>query len=184
MWLLIEGLLLLLPAGEIGRGLVSALKGLVYGALAASAVTIAMGGRSDSVEDAREVSAFLIGTPGGVFVLGLLGAVIGGIGAYFIVKGARRGFRDDLRVPDGKTGRTVVTLGVIGYVAKGVALLALGVLVIVAAVTADSSGVTGLDGALRAIAELPFGVALLSIVGVGLVAYGVYCGARARWSRL
>jgi len=179
-----RGLLLLLPSGEIVDGLITALKGVVYAAIAASGVTIALGGRSDSTEDAREVSAFLIATPGGVFILALLGLVIVGIGVYFIVKGVRRRFRRDLRVPDGKTGRTVVALGVIGYVAKGVALVSLGVLAVVAAITTDSSEVTGLDGALRALTELPFGVVLLSIVGLGLVAYGVYCAARARWARL
>ena len=92
--------------------------------------------------------------------------------------------RRDLRVPDGKTGRTVVALGILGYVAKGVALVSLGVLAVVAAITTDSSEVTGLDGALRALTELPYGVLLLSIVGLGLVAYGVYCAARARWARL
>ena len=184
LWLLIEGLLLLLPSGEIADGLITALKGVVYAAIAGSGITIALGGRSDSTEDAREVSAFLIATPGGVFVLALLGLVIGGIGVYFIVKGLRRRFRRDLRVPDGKTGRTVVALGVLGYVAKGVALVSLGVLAVVAAITTDSSEVTGLDGALRALTELPYGVLLLSIVGLGLVAYGVYCAARARWARL
>ncbi|KQV25081.1 MULTISPECIES: DUF1206 domain-containing protein [unclassified Microcella] len=184
LWLLVEGLLLLIPTGEIGDGLITALKGVVYAALAASAVTIAMGGRSDSTEDARELSAVLIATPGGVFVLALLGLVIVGIGVYFVVKGLRRRFRRDLRVPSGTTGRTVVALGVIGYVAKGVALVSLGILAVVAAVTTDPSEVTGLDGALRALTELPFGVILLSLVGLGLVAYGVYCAARARWARL
>lgn len=184
LWLLVEGLLLLVPSGEVAEGLITALKGIVYATLATSAVTVAMGGRSDSTEDAREVSAFLIATPGGVFILALLGLVIVGVGAYFVVKGVRRRFRRDLRVPDGKTGRTVVALGVIGYVAKGVALVSLGVLAVVAAVTTDSSEVTGLDGALRALTELPFGIVLLSLVGLGLVAYGVYCAARARWARL
>jgi len=59
-----------------------------------------------------------------------------------------------------------------------------GILVIVAGFTLDPSQSTGLDGALRSLAELPFGVAILVLVGLGLIAYGVYCFFRARFARL
>lgn len=184
LWLLVEGLLVSAPAGDYGDAAITALKGVVYGAIAASAVTIALGGRSDSEGDVREASAMLISTPGGVFILAAAGLAIAAVGVFFVVKGARRRFTRDLRVPDGSLGRTVKTLGVVGYIAKGIALLSLAGLIVTAAVATDASEAAGLDGALRAIADLPFGVVLLSIVGVGLVAYGVYCAARARWARL
>jgi hypothetical protein len=34
------------------------------------------------------------------------------------------------------------------------------------------------------LAALPFGVVILLVVGVGLIAYGLFCGARARWGSL
>lgn len=184
LWLLVEAVLVLLPARRAASAVVTGLKGGVYAALAASAVAIALGGRSDSEQDAREASAALLATPGGVILLAVAGLAIVGIGVFFVVKGLRRGFRDDLRVPDGSLGRTVTTLGVVGYVAKGAALGALGALIITAAVTADASEAAGLDGALRAVADLPFGMLLLSVIGLGLIAYGAYCAARARWARL
>ncbi len=87
-------------------------------------------------------------------------------------------------MPAGSLGRGITALGVAGYIAKGVALVAVGVLFIVGAVTADPSRATGLDGALQALAGLPAGVAVLAITGLGLVAYGLYCGARARYAKL
>lgn len=184
LWLLVEALLVLLPARRVASAITTALKAVVYAALAASAVAIALGGRSDSEQDAREASAALLASPGGVILLAAAGLAIVGVAVFFVAKGLRRGFRDDLRVPDGSLGRTVVGLGIVGYVAKGVALISLGALIITAAVTADASEASGLDGALRAVADLPFGIVLLSVLGVGLIAYGAYCAARARWARL
>jgi hypothetical protein len=45
----------------------------------------------------------------------------------------------------------------------------------------DASEATGLDGALKSLAALPAGGVLLAAIGVGLVAYGVYCFVRARF---
>lgn len=184
LWLAVEALLVLLPRHHWGSAVVTGVKALVYGALAAAAITIALGGRSDSAQDARATSAALLATPGGVIVLALAGIALLAVGVFFATKGIRRGFEDDLRLPDGALGGTITTLGVVGYLAKGIALGALGVLIITAAIATDPSEATGLDGALRAITELPFGVVLLFLVGAGLVAYGAYCGARARWARL
>ena len=39
----------------------------------------------------------------------------------------------------------------------------------------------GLDGALRKLANAPYGTVLLSIVAAGLFAYGVFCLIQARY---
>jgi hypothetical protein len=77
-----------------------------------------------------------------------------------------------------------VTFGVVGYVAKGIAIAVTGVLFIVAAWTHDPQKAGGLDAALHTLASLPFGTVILWIVGAGLVIYGLYCFARARYSRM
>ena len=48
----------------------------------------------------------------------------------------------------------------------------------------DPAQAGGLDEALKTLTELPFGVALLGVVAVGLIAYGAFCFARARWPKL
>jgi hypothetical protein len=184
LWYAIEAAFGHVPNKRAGRAIATGAQAIVYFALAGSALTVALGGRADSSEDARTASSVVLSAPGGVVLLTLAGAVVLAIGVYFIVKGVRRKFRDDVRLPDGRAGTAVLVLGTVGYVAKGIALVALGVLIIVAAITTDPSQVTGLDGALRGIADLPLGAILLVIVGAGLIAYGVYCGARARWARL
>ena len=47
--------------------------------------------------------------------------------------------------------------------------------------TFDPSDASGLDGALRTILEAPFGQVLLTLVAVGIAAFGAYCFVRARY---
>ncbi|WP_460511723.1 DUF1206 domain-containing protein [Frigoribacterium salinisoli] len=159
-------------------------KGIAYLAVGVTAFTVARGGSTDSSEQTQTLSARLLGAPGGVALLVVLGLAVVAIGGYFVVKGARQKFREDLVVPGGRQGRVVVGLGVVGYVAKGVVLVLVGALFVVAALQADPSEATGIDGALKALAGVPFGVALLVVVAVGLVAYGVFQFVRARRARL
>ena len=67
---------------------------------------------------------------------------------------------------------------------KGVALAIVGVLFVTAAATANPSKATGLDGALHTLRDQPAGVALLVIVALGFIAYGIYSFARARYGRI
>lgn len=159
-------------------------KGVAYLAIGVTAFTVARGGSTDSSEQTQTLSARLLGAPGGVALLVVLGLAVVAIGGYFVVKGARQRFREDLIVPGGQQGRVVVGLGVVGYVAKGVVLVIVGALFVVSALQADPSEATGIDGALKALAGVPFGVALLVVVAVGLVAYGVFQFVRARRARL
>ncbi len=155
-----------------------------YFIIAASAATLAIGTASSEGGGASQASASLLATPGGVVVLMAAGLGVLAIGGYFVYKGVSRDFIADLSVPQGAMGRATVALGVTGYVAKGVAISVVGVLLAVAALSMDASKAEGLDGSLRALLGLPFGIAILCVVGGGLIAYGAYCFARARRARL
>ncbi len=157
---------------------------LAYFAIGATALVYALGGRSDSSQSTTSFSAKLLETPGGVVLLVLIGLVIAAVGVAFIVRGIRRDFQKHLSLPAGKVADGVRTLGVVGYVAKGVAVAVVGVLFVVAAVTADAEKAGGLDAALKSLADLPFGQVILWLIGAGVVAYGIYCFARARYARL
>lgn len=159
-------------------------KAVAYLAVAATAYTFASGGSTSSAGDTQSFSAALLQAPGGPILLSLVGAGILAIGAYFCVKGVTKKFKEDVSVPAGTLGTVIVAVGIAGYAAKGVALAVVGVLFAVAAFTIDPSKATGLDGALKSLVALPFGVVILSVVGTGLVAYGLYCFARAKYARL
>ncbi|WP_169581813.1 MULTISPECIES: DUF1206 domain-containing protein [Microbacterium] len=157
---------------------------LAYIAIAVTALVYALGGRSDSSSSTQTFSAQLMATPGGVALLVLVGLGVLAIGIAFIVRGFTQAFEKHLDLPDGKTRKGIVAFGTVGYVAKGIAVGVTGVLFVVAALTHDTQAAGGLDSALHTLAELPFGVLILWVVGGGLVIYGLFCFARARYARM
>ena len=120
--------------------------------------------------------------PFGAVLVGLIGAGIAAIGVYFVVKGARKTFREDV-APPARWQRLVDMLGTAGYVAKGVAVVIVGALFVIAAVRHDPEEAGGLDGALQSLTTVPGGVIALVAIALGLMLYGVYCFARGLWSR-
>ncbi|SMH44296.1 protein of unknown function [Rathayibacter oskolensis] len=167
-----------------GRRVVEAGKGLASLTLAATALVFALGGSTSSSQTIRTVNQELVASTTGVIVLGLTGAIVLGTGIGFVAIGIRRGFRKLIRVPHGRRGRVVTTLGTTGYVAKGVAIGIAGGIFITAAFTGDADSATGLDGALRFLAVPPYGTIVLALIGVGLIMYGVFLLARVMLARL
>jgi hypothetical protein len=159
-------------------------KGIVYFVIAVTAFTFARGSSSSSSNKTESFSAKLLAAPGGVLLLAVIGLVVLVIGAFFIWRGATGKFLRDIHVPPGAAGGAVTVLGLVGYVAKGIALAVVGVLFLVGAFTFDSSKATGLDAALKTLAQLPYGPIILFVVGVGVIAYGLYLFARAALARL
>lgn len=157
---------------------------IAYIAIGATALTYALGGQSDSSQSSETMTAQLLAAPGGVVLIVLIGLVVLGVGVAFIVRGIRRSFEKHLALPAGAVGHGVRVLGTVGYVAKGIAIAVVGVLFLVAAFTHDPQKAGGLDAALKSLAALPFGQVILWLVGAGLIVYGAYCFARAKYARL
>jgi hypothetical protein len=158
---------------------------IVYGAIAVTFGSFALGSGGDSSEKSQDASTALMQWPGGAVVLFLIGAVIIGAGIYYVIKGLFRNFLGDLKpLPLGRVRTAVSWVGIVGFVGKGLALVVLGLLLAVAAVQNDPQDVKGLDGALKALREQPFGPAALAVVAVGLICYGLYLGARARYAKM
>jgi type IV secretory pathway VirB2 component (pilin) len=103
------------------------------------------------------------------------------VGVYFGYKGLTRRFREDLRRDPGSG---VERLAMAGHVAKGVALALVGLLFCLAGVRRSAGPAGGLDSALKTLRDAPLGPYLLTAVGLGIAAYGVYMFARARYARL
>ncbi|MBX7444316.1 MULTISPECIES: DUF1206 domain-containing protein [unclassified Arthrobacter] len=157
-------------------------KAVIFAFLTYTFAVFAAGGSKNSSQSASDFTARLMGVPAGTVLLVVIGLAIIGAGAYYAYRGVSRKFLKDLQVAG--TARTVVQwLGTIGYAAKGVVLAVVGVLIIVAAATADPSRSSGLDGGLKTLGAQPYGVFLLAASAAGLVCYGVYSMARARYGK-
>jgi len=157
---------------------------LVFLTLGALAASVALGARPDADDSAQDASRGVLAIPGGPWLLGLVGLGIGVGGVVFVVMGIRRSFRSKVDIPSGALGALVTVLGVVGFIAKGLALAGVGILLLVATVTFDPDAAGGLDGALQALLRGFLGPLLVGSIGAGFVAYGIFCFFRARYARL
>lgn len=170
---------------KVGRRLKDAGTGIVFIAVGATFGRYAMGGSEDSGEKTSTISAELMSNPAGTVALVVAGAALIAVAAYYVYKGASQRFRRDLGMPSKRAlARAITVTGTLGYVAKGLVLAALGLLFVVATIQHDPEDSTGIDGALKAVRDQPFGMPALVLIGLGLIAYGVYLAFRARYDKM
>lgn len=125
------------------------------------------------VEDGEAVAftGRLMQTTAGSALLLIVGLVVVGVGVGYIYKGANRKFIDDLV---GRAGGMLRKLGIAGYVGKGLVILMVGILVLVATARSQPEEAAGLDAALRTLAAQPFGPILLYLAASGMAIFGVF----------
>jgi hypothetical protein len=161
-------------------------RGCIYGVTAAMAFQIAAGRPSHS-QAGRQVSlsAKVMSHTGGRVVVGVVGAVVVVVGATLVIEGVTRRFEKhlDLTGTAPAVRRAVEILGVVGTSARGAVFALAGVFVIQAAWDYQPRKAAGLDGALRSLRDAPAGPWLLGVAALGLVAFGLYGFAEARWRR-
>lgn len=161
-------------------------KGVAYGVLAFTTYTFASGGGSGG-EDGKtsDFTRTLMQAPAGQALVFAIGVGVLAVGCYHIYKGATKKFLDDLEGNEsGDLGKAVIVAGMVGYIGKGVALGAIGALFIVAAWTTDPEQAKGMDGALKTLAGNAGGMAMLLVMAVGFLGYGLYSFARAKHADL
>ena len=156
----------------------------IYGFFAASAFQVALGDRSTSQAQRQQtLTAKIMQHPGGRWAVGFVGAIVVVVGLTLVYEGLTRKFEKYLRTSDMShaTRRIVTALGTFGTTARGAVFALAGVFVIQAATEYKPSKAAGLDGALRSLRDTPAGPWLLVVAAVGLIAFGIYGLAEARW---
>jgi hypothetical protein len=151
---------------------------VTYGVLAFTTVTVLT---SDSGGGSSGATSSLMSSGAGRVAVGVAGVGVVAVGVYHVVKGWKEKFLEDL---ESSPSRWVRRAGRVGYVGKGAALGVVGVLLVVAAVQSDPEQAEGLDSALHALAGLPYGAVILTLVAIGFAAYGVYAFGRARHAKV
>ena len=159
------------------------IKSAIYIALAVLAIRFATGGGTSSSQKQQETTAGVFAWPAGQWLVGAFGLVLIGSGVWHVRKGLNKQFLKQIDTSKASPSalKLVTRLGQIGFPGKGVALAGVGALLIWAAVTFDPSKARGLDGAMHAILDLPFGRILLTLVAVGIAAFGAFLFVRARY---
>ena len=157
-------------------------RAVLYGFFAFSAFALVAGlGSTGGNEQEEAATAFDL--PLGRWLVAAVGLGFLGAGVFNGYRSLTKGFRKHLREHEvsPKVHTWVIVLGVVGHAARAVVFGLIGIFLLRAAWEYDPSEAKGLDGALRTVAEAPYGPTLLGAVGAGLMAYGAFCLVQARY---
>lgn len=172
---------------DAGPRLQSLCGAIFYGSLALTSVEV-LTGNSGAGQDQQQAgwTARAMHHTGGRWLVGVAGAVLLVVGGVMAWQGVTRRFRDQLETSRMSRfeQRLVDALGTYGGAARGLVTALAGALVIDAAVTADPHKSTGLDGALRSLAQQPLGPWLLGVAAAGLITFGLFSAGCARWQKV
>src|SRR5690606_7413125 len=196
-------------SGKDGRKarkrLASAARCGFYAFVASSVLAFAVdrdNGSGSSDRQSRDVTARALALPAGPWLLaprcagvagrggrGLValgGAGVAGAGVWIGVRAARRKYHKELRPGElsRRTRALVDVTGVGGGIARGLVFAAAGAFAVRAAVDYEPDRAKGLDDTLRSFAQTPAGPWLLAGVAAGLVLFGMFSFALARWRRV
>lgn len=165
----------------------AAASGLVYGALCVVAVKILLGAGSSGGSSApSKTTSGVLGWTGGTVIVGLTGCVLIGVALYQSYKGLARKFVEEANTEQMSPSvkRAYEALGIFGHLARTVVFGLTGYGLIAAAVNFDPHKAVGLDGALRKLADASYGPLLLGVVAAGLIGFGLYSVADARYRKI
>jgi hypothetical protein len=171
---------------KLGPRLVSLVRGVIYAGFCVATVSFIAGtSKQGQSQQQTTATARVMSHTGGRWLVAVIGVVVVVVGLGMVLQGITRKFEKNLRLAElSRTTRTIVVrLGVIGTIARGLVFAIAGALVVEAAVTFKPGKSTGLDGALRDLADRPYGPWLLGTLALGLIAFGLYGFAAARWTR-
>jgi hypothetical protein len=133
----------------------------------------------------QKLIATVMAMPWGRWAIGILGLAVLAGGLYQIYLGVKADF--DRQFQTYALNREEIKLttdvGRFGTSARGVVFALVGVLITLAAYQANPSQPVGMDTALSTLMHQPYGVWLLAVVAVGLIAFGFYSMLSAIWFR-
>jgi hypothetical protein len=190
LWRLVQGTFDIDNQGDgmqaIGKRIGYVVSGLLYGGLAWTAAQIVLGSGGGGGSSTQDWTARLMAQPFGVWLVGIVGAIVIGTGIYQVYKGVTAKFREKLHLASmSERERTwAISAGQFGLSARGVVLGLIGLFLIQAALQTNPNQAKGLGSTLQEIAQQPFGVWLLGITAVGLIAYGIFMAFLGRYRRI
>ena len=175
---------------KAGKRLMSAGRFLFYAFVAYSVLSFAVGsgsgGSGSSDKQSKDITARALEWPAGQWLVGAAGVGVAVAGVWIAGRALLRSYHDKLKLYEmsPRVRKLVDVTGVGGGVARGVVFAAAGAFAVRAAVDYEPKKAKGLDDTLRSFADTPLGPWLLVLVAAGLVLFGVFSFAMARWRRV
>ncbi|MEU8137026.1 DUF1206 domain-containing protein [Streptodolium elevatio] len=177
------------PGGrDTSKRLLAGVRFVFYSFVAVSVISFAAGRKSSDSSDkqSKDATARVFDLPVGRWLVALVGVVIVGAGVWIAARAVKREYRKHLKLSrmSQPTENAVDLLGVVGGVSRGVVFFAAGCFAVTAAVKYDPGKAKGLDDTLRTFADTSAGPLLLVAIAVGLVLFGLFSFAMARWRKV
>jgi hypothetical protein len=160
--------------------------GIAYAAFCVLTVEILRGTAGSSSAKTKETTARVLQWPAGREIVGAAGLLFVAIALYQAYLGLSRKFltysKTSSMSPQVEHAFTVI--GVVGLVARAIAFLLIGIFVTKAALDYAPNQAVGIDGALARLTQHAYGTLALILVGCGLIVFGVYSLADARFRKI
>jgi len=163
-----------------------ALSALSYAGLTLAAAKMIIGLKNSKGNSSVDWTARLLSQPFGRWLVVLVGVTVIGVGFSYFYRAYTTEFLDQFDVLEmSKIELFWAThLGRLGMSARGSISGVIGIFLTQAALRFNPEEAKGLGGALKAIAQQPYGLFLLGIIAIGLIAYGIYEIVLARYRRI
>jgi hypothetical protein len=160
--------------------------GVAYGLLCGAAVKILLASGTSSSGGPQKAAGGVLDWTGGTWLVGLGGVVLLVVAAEQAYKGVTKEFLEKSKTAEmsREVRRAFTALGVFGHVARAVVFALIGYGLIRAAIDYDPHKAIGLDGALAKLGQASYGPVLLGVVAVGLLGFGAYSIADARYRKV
>ena len=159
---------------------------VAYATFCVLAITVLRGTGGNSSAQPRKTTAGVLQWPAGRELVAAAGLLFVGIACYQAYLGLSRKF-----LSYSKTGqmsesvlRTFTIVGVVGLLARAIAFALIGIFVLKAARDYSPRDAVGIDGALARLLQHSYGPAALVVVAAGLIVFGVYSIADARYRKI
>lgn len=172
-------------AADIVRRAGYACSGIAYASVAFSAVSLLVHFSSEEGKTAQSWALTVMEKPFGRWLVGAGGLFFFGMGCYYFYWAIRAEFRKQMKLHEMSTAEKAwaTVAGRVGISARGIVYVVIGVFSMKAAWKFDPSEIKTPEEALAIFNNNPTDEVVLSILGIGSIAYGIYMGFYAAFSR-
>ncbi|MFG1811364.1 DUF1206 domain-containing protein [Streptomyces sp. NPDC049040] len=173
-----------------GKRAISAGRFVFYGFVSYSALAYAAGdkgsGSGSTDKKTDDVTAKVLDWPGGQWIVAIAGVAVVCAGLWIAARAIMHKFRKHLKMSEmsPRVRQAVDALGVFGGTARGIVFATAGGFAVAAAVQHTPGKSKGMDDTLRSFTGTPVGPWLLVLIAIGLIAFGVFSFANARWRKV
>jgi len=160
--------------------------GIAYAAFSFLAISVLRGAGGNSSAKTKQTTAGVLQWTAGRELVAAAGLLFLGIAAYQAYLGLSKKFLKYSKTGQMSQGvlKAFTLIGVVGLVARAVAFGLIGLFVLKAARDYTPKDAVGIDGALARLLQHSYGTAALIVVACGLVTFGAYSIADARYRKI